>query len=631
LSEIDPALELLALTSALRGHVEWQRATGVVELPRAPVSNVPVDAPPPAADGRQRPRPAPSRAPAPESAPVVLPPSKPATERLDPSERAARLSVIQSEVAACTTCRLHETRTQTVFARGNGSVGLCFVGEGPGADEDAQGFPFVGKAGQLLDRMIEAMGFARDDVYVANIVKCLKYTTLVLLENGDWERVGRLVRSRYGGRVMSVDSGGNLVPKRVIGWHDSPLAGRRVYKLTYKTSRLRGQCKATTYLTEDHPILTRTGWVEARNLRDGIEIAIGQGLSRVAHDTVVGSLLGDGGISKLNAHLNIVHCRDQKEYATLKANALAELQPVVYDSVVSNQTRRQYLVTVCRTRASRALRTLRSRWYPEGKKRVPSDLTLTPLSLAVWFLDDGYTKVKSDACAMAEIAAHSFTPSELQHLEHVLARDFGLKAYQRASSPGRLYFGVAATRRLSEVIAPYCPPSMRYKLMPEVESKVPFERSLLEAGAQITLFDAAEIQEVEHTGSDQTFFCIDVEDTHNFVTSGGVVHNCRPPNNRKPEADEMAACVGYLERQLDIIQPEVIVALGATAVSGLLGTTEGITRLRGKWKLYKGRIAVMPTFHPAYLLRVPTAKRDVWNDLQTVLRQMGRPVPPPKK
>lgn len=273
--ELDPALELLTLTSALRGHVEWQRATGVVELPRAPVSSAPAEAP--RADERQRPRPTPTRAPAPESAPVVLPPAKPTTERLDPSERAARLAVIQNEVAACTTCRLHETRTQTVFARGNGSVGLCFVGEGPGADEDAQGFPFVGKAGQLLDRMIEAMGFSRDDVYVANIVKC------------------------------------------------------------------------------------------------------------------------------------------------------------------------------------------------------------------------------------------------------------------------------------------------------------------------------------------------------------------RPPDNRKPEADEMAACIGYLERQLDIIQPEVIVALGATAVQGLLGTTEGITRLRGKWKLYKGRIAVMPTFHPAYLLRVPTAKRDVWNDLQTVLRQMGRPVPPPKK
>lgn len=105
------------------------------------------------------------------------------------------------------------------------------------------------------------------------------------------------------------------------------------------------------------------------------------------------------------------------------------------------------------------------------------------------------------------------------------------------------------------------------------------------------------------------------------------IAKCRPPDNRKPEPDEMAACKPYLDRQLEIIAPQVIVALGATAVQGLLGTTEGITRLRGRWKLYKGRIAVMPTFHPAYLLRNPGAKRDVWTDLQAVLRQMGRPIP----
>lgn len=106
---------------------------------------------------------------------------------------------------------------------------------------------------------------------------------------------------------------------------------------------------------------------------------------------------------------------------------------------------------------------------------------------------------------------------------------------------------------------------------------------------------------------------------------------CRPPNNRKPAPDEMAECLRYLEQQIAVVGPEVIVALGATAVQGLLGTTEGITRIRGKWKLYKGRIAVMPTFHPAYLLRTPSAKREVWADLQSVLRQMGRPVPEPKK
>jgi len=107
------------------------------------------------------------------------------------------------------------------------------------------------------------------------------------------------------------------------------------------------------------------------------------------------------------------------------------------------------------------------------------------------------------------------------------------------------------------------------------------------------------------------------------------VVKCRPPNNRKPEPDEMAACLPYLGRQLELVSPRVIVALGATAVQGLLGATEGITRLRGRWRLYQGRLAVMPTFHPAYLLRNPSAKQEVWQDLQAVLRQIG--LEPPRR
>lgn len=99
---------------------------------------------------------------------------------------------------------------------------------------------------------------------------------------------------------------------------------------------------------------------------------------------------------------------------------------------------------------------------------------------------------------------------------------------------------------------------------------------------------------------------------------------CRPPGNRKPELEEMKQCRPYLDEQLTLLQPRVIVALGATAVQGLLGTTDGITRLRGQWKLYRGTVPVMPTFHPAYLLRQPSAKREVWDDLREVLKQLER-------
>jgi uracil-DNA glycosylase family 4 len=96
---------------------------------------------------------------------------------------------------------------------------------------------------------------------------------------------------------------------------------------------------------------------------------------------------------------------------------------------------------------------------------------------------------------------------------------------------------------------------------------------------------------------------------------------CRPPNNRKPQPDEVGQCVGYLHRQITLIEPKVIVALGATACEGLLGLS-GITRLRGSWRLYRSRIPVMPTFHPAYLLRTPSAKREAWSDLQQVMARL---------
>jgi DNA polymerase len=100
---------------------------------------------------------------------------------------------------------------------------------------------------------------------------------------------------------------------------------------------------------------------------------------------------------------------------------------------------------------------------------------------------------------------------------------------------------------------------------------------------------------------------------------------CRPPNNRKPEPAEMAACIGYLHRQIAWVRPKVIVALGATAVEGLLGLT-GITKLRGQFRFYRGEIPTMPTYHPSYLLRVPTMKRDAWEDLKAVMARLGKKV-----
>jgi DNA polymerase len=95
------------------------------------------------------------------------------------------------------------------------------------------------------------------------------------------------------------------------------------------------------------------------------------------------------------------------------------------------------------------------------------------------------------------------------------------------------------------------------------------------------------------------------------------VLKCRPPQNRNPEPDEVAQCEPFLHRQIDIVKPKVIVALGKFAAQCLLKTNDPITRLRGREFQYRDAI-LMPTYHPAYLLRTPSAKREVWEDMKRV-------------
>jgi len=106
------------------------------------------------------------------------------------------------------------------------------------------------------------------------------------------------------------------------------------------------------------------------------------------------------------------------------------------------------------------------------------------------------------------------------------------------------------------------------------------------------------------------------------------VVKCRPPENRAPEPDEVTTCSPYLLRQIDVIRPKVIVCLGAVAAKTLLETTRGISQFRGQWLEWRGR-KLMATYHPAYLLRNPNAKGEVWKDLQKVMAELG--LQPPKK
>ena len=163
----DAREELASVAASLRGYLEWQQDTGAMGIPRKPraaKASAEADA---AATA-----PVPVPVPVPALVPALVPPATTPTRAI-PATLARPLPVIAAEALTCTKCALATTRTNVVFSRGNPEAKLVFIGEAPGADEDEQGLPFVGRAGQLLDKMIGAMGLdPAKDVYVCNIIKC---------------------------------------------------------------------------------------------------------------------------------------------------------------------------------------------------------------------------------------------------------------------------------------------------------------------------------------------------------------------------------------------------------------------------------------------------------------------------
>lgn len=560
------------------------------------------------------------------------------SEEREPSaaERRELLKEVFQQARACTRCpELAATRKTVVFGAGNANAELMFVGEAPGASEDEQGVPFVGRAGKLLETLLGEIGIARTEVFIANTLKCLRYNALVQLGDGSWERISRLVRSRYAGEVMSVGEDGELVKRRVTGWHVTPLAGRSVYRLTYRSCKNAGLSRVGIQLTGDHPVLTERGYVPVQELHSSDRIATGQGLSALARDVVCGTLLGDGCLQAKSSALTFSHAQRQGEYARLKAELLAELGVDVEEREVAAVAGgdRVYPVIHVRTLAQRALRTMRQDFY-RPHKVVPAWLgaELNPRMLAFWFMDDGYTRIRGGGRRpLAEIATNAFSDADLQVLIAGLAR-LGLPA---KASRSRLYFDTHATERLSELIAPYVPPSMRYKLHPDVDTRIPFDRSRLELGPTTVLYDEVEVEDItHHKRDDVTFFCIDVEGTHNFVTAGGVVHNCRPPGNRDPLPVEIDNCQEYLRRQVELIQPTVICTLGNFSTKLLRGDPTGITRLHGQAEvlvLGSRAVCLYPIYHPAAALYTPRLLETLREDFKRIpeLLALGAPEQPP--
>jgi len=486
----------------------------------------------------------------------------------------------------CYECPLALSRKGSVKPRGGFKRKVMFVGEAPGADEESQGKAFVGASGKMLNQWIDTLGLSEDDVYITNVVKCVDGQTQVRLADGSHMRIDHMVKTEYDGEVLTVNQLGEFETRPVIGWYRTPLANRKVYRMTFKHRKNNPRGYAGVTLTEDHPVKTESGWIQVSKLKAGDKIATGDpapGL--VALQIILGSLLGDGTITR--SYFAVSHSLRQKEWLELKARTLGT--PVrEFDTKVGSVIHR---VVSMRTPSSSYWRWLRDEFYVGGRKVVPKWLkkNWSDMTLATWYLDDGYYDRKR---RRAHFATYCFSQKDVEYLQNILMKN-GIHCWVCSKPPCyyEIICSIEGTRALAQKIGQMVPPSLRYKL--PLGKWDAYEPRKYDPSIPRVFFD--EVCLDKGKASWRMMYCIDVERTHCFITHGGVVHNCRPPNNRDPTEFEIQGCIPHLAREIQELKPGLIIPLGRFA-------KDVVSHLRDEGTITAQQYGVALR-HPAWYLR----------------------------
>lgn len=496
--------------------------------------------------------------------------------------------------ADCDNCPCNGFRVVPPEAPLDGQPTAIIVGQEPGTEEVRVQKPFVGPSGKKVDRLLKRFGIDRKHLHVTNAALCVDGRSEVRMADGSRIRMDILVKRKHSGPVLTVESDGTIGARKITGWYRNPIGKRRLLHITHKYARMNANGPNRVIVTEDHRVLTSNGWCEAQDL-NGQFIATGDlAPSKYALDIVLGTLLGDGCIARNRSHLAISHAEDQREYAELKAKAIrAKISYVAGVNGWQNKVRGN-------TYSSGFFRKLREQFYVNGKKIIPRDVihNASDLLLAIWYLDDGCMHFREGKSPRAEICVAGFRKEDVEFAVACI-RDKGFDCYVSKTGPYRIHFTVGGTQELSYRIAKYVPNVMQYKLIPKDRGK--FDHKFY-MDTVVPFFDEAIVTYAKsHTSV--SVYCIDVDQTHCFVTTGAVVHNCMPKrDDDRPKA--IKCCSKRLENELATYPTSVpIVPLGAHAFRSTFGRKMPIGLVRGfQWTKEDGR-EIYPTLHPAFVLR----------------------------
>jgi recombination protein RecA len=360
---------------------------------------------------------------------------------------------------------------------------------------------------------------------------CLSYSTRVTLADGTQEKIGKIVNQRMPVEVLSYDPDTDaVVPKKIVNWFDNGVTDEF---LQFTVAKPAGNGRAQFGCTPNHQIRTPGGWREAQELAVGDRVlqSVPHHLSDFQWEIVLGGLMGDGALSPTpsghGGRFRFGHGRKQTEYCDWKASLFANIG-------VSRSTNSTGAV-FCDVTPLPELAELRRAVYIDGKKVFGHDYLkqLTPLSLAIWYMDDGgftlrakgVQKRTQGGSGRSEICIEAMEPTTRTRLVAYLRDAWGItpKLVERGGK-AVLSFPKDETAKLHALVAPFVHPSMEYKLLPRYRGRFGVEPVFTAMRHELMALPITKIGVKPPTRSMHRFD-IEVEDSHNYFADGVMVHN----------------------------------------------------------------------------------------------------------
>ena len=362
---------------------------------------------------------------------------------------------------------------------------------------------------------------------------CFSYGARVVLADGSTEKIGKIVNQRLPVEVLSYDPvAGAIVPKKVVNWFDN---GNTDQFLQITVAKPAKNGRAQLSCTSNHLIRTPGGWREAGELKVGDRVleALPHYLSDFQWEALRGTLMGDGAVSPTRsghaARFRYSHCEKQTPYADWKAS--------LFSNIGSSRHVRADGVVTYDFQPLPELASLRHGVYAGKKKVFDAEYlkSLSPLSLALWYMDDANFTVRSKGVqnrtagltGRATICVEAMEPATRERLVAYLADTWGIRAKVVASGAAKkalLVFSNDETAKLHALIAPFVHPSMDYKLLPAYRGRFAVEPHFTPMRHELVALPVTDIHVKPPTRSMRRFD-IEVEDSHNYLVDGVVVHN----------------------------------------------------------------------------------------------------------